>query len=170
MSSVTLAKNIVMSLLGLAYSWFFAVSLPFHIADWDSGPFPLRMGAISLIAWLSMILGGCAFIWCYCLFVLIGRGTPWPFDPPKRLVVAGPYRFMRNPMEASFLLIVLGEALLFGSLSLILYLLAGFALLHMREVHIAEPTLRRRFGLPYERYFTSVPRWILRLSPYVEQE
>ena len=170
MSAVLMVKNTVLSLLAIAYSWFFAVSLPFHIVDWDSGPFPLRMDAISVIAWLSMILGGCVFIWCYCLFVFVGRGTPWPFDPPKRLVVAGPYRFVRNPMGASFLLIVLGEALLFGSISLTLYWLASFALLHTREVLIGEPALRKRFGLSYERYFKSVPRWIPRLSPYVEEE
>ncbi len=170
MSTVTLAKNIALSLFGIAYSWFFTVSIPFYIADWDSGPFPPKMSAISLIAWLLMILGGCVFLWCYGLFILVGRGTPWPFDPPKRLVVAGPYRFVRNPMGASFLLIVMGEALLFGSITLMFYWLAGFAVLHIREVLFAEPALKRRFGLPYERYFKSVPRWIPQLNPYVEEK
>jgi protein-S-isoprenylcysteine O-methyltransferase Ste14 len=118
------------------------------------------------MGWIPMILGGCVFIWCYCLFIFVGQGTPWPFDPPKELVVAGPYRFVRNPMEGSFLLIVLGEALLFESISLLLYWLASFALLHMREELIEEPALRTRFGPSYERYIRSVPRWIPRLRPY----
>jgi hypothetical protein len=76
MWAVTLAKNLVLSLLGLAFIWFFAVSIPFHIADWDSALFPIGMGAIRLIGWIPIILGGCVIVWCYCLFVLIGRGTP----------------------------------------------------------------------------------------------
>ncbi len=168
MSVAALAKNLILSLLGLAFVWFFAVSLPFHIGNWDSGPFPLPMGAISLVGWVPMILGGCVLIWCYCLFVLVGKGTPWPFDPPKKLVVAGPYRFVRNPMEGSFLLVVLGEAVLFRSVVLIFYLLIGFVLLHIREVLVEEPALRRRFGQSYERYCKSVRLWIPRLIPYKE--
>jgi protein-S-isoprenylcysteine O-methyltransferase Ste14 len=130
MRAAILAKNTFLALLGLAVIWFFAVSLPFTIADWDSGSFPFPLGVVSLIAWVPMITGGCVIIWCYCLFFLVGRGTPWPFDPPEKLVLAGPYRFVRNPMEGSFFLIILGEAFLFQSVSLLLYLLVGFGLFH----------------------------------------
>jgi protein-S-isoprenylcysteine O-methyltransferase Ste14 len=128
------------------------------------------MGGISLVAWLPIILGSCVIIWCYGLFIVVGKGTPWHFDPPKKLVVAGPYRFVRNPMEASFLLILLGEVLLFRSAALVVYWLTGFAILHSRQVLHDEPVLRRRFGASYERYAGSVPRWIPRLSPYLEDE
>jgi protein-S-isoprenylcysteine O-methyltransferase Ste14 len=168
MRVVRLTKNVVLSLLGAAFVWFFAVSMPFRLADWDSGPFSIKMGAMSLLGWIPMIVGGCVFIWCYCLFVLIGQGTPWQFDPPKKLVIAGPYRFVRNPMEGSFLLIVLGEALLFASTAVLLYWLVGFALLHIRQVLIEEPALRTRFGRSYVLHCRSVPRWVPRLKPYAE--
>jgi len=167
-SAVALAKNVVLSLLGLAFIWFFAVSVPFHIAAWDSAPSPTGIGAIRLIGWIPIILGGCIIIWCYCLFVFIGKGTPWPFAPPRKLVVSGPYRFVRNPMEGSFLLIVLGEALLFGSTALILYWMVSLGLLYTRQVTIDEPTLRTRFGPSYEKYMKSVPRYIPRLTAYKE--
>lgn len=169
MSVLRLAKNVTLSLFGVAFVWFFAVSLPFHMADWDSVPFPMGSGGISLLGWIPMILGGCIILWCYGLFVVVGRGTPWPFAPPRRLIVSGPYRIVRNPMGASFLLILLGEALLFGSIALLFYWLISLALLHVREVLIEEPALRRRFGPSYEHYSNSVPRWIPRLSPYKEE-
>jgi len=164
-----LVKKVVLSSLGAAVIWLFAVSVPFHIGDWDSRPFPLPMGAASLMGWVPMILGGSILAWCYCLFLLVGKGTPWPFDPPKKLVISGPYRFVRNPMEGGFVLILLGEAVLFRSAMLILYALAGVALLHIRELLVEEPALRKRFGQPYEEYCKSVPLWIPRLRPYKEQ-
>lgn len=170
MSIAELAKNVALSLLGAVVIWFFAVSVPFHIGDCDSGPFPLPKGTISLVGWVPIVLGGCVLIWCYCLFLFVGRGTPWPCEPPKKLVVAGPYRFVRNPMEGSFLLIVLGEAVLFQSIMLVFYLLVGLGLLHIREVLFEGPALRKRFGQSYERYCRSVPLWIPRSSPYKEEE
>jgi protein-S-isoprenylcysteine O-methyltransferase Ste14 len=165
-SIAALVKNITLWLLGAAVVWFFAVSVPVHIGDWDSGPFPLPVGAISLLGWVPMILGGCTIIWCYSLFFLVGKGTPWPFDPPKRLVVSGPYRFVRNPMEGSFVVILLGEAVLFRSIMVLFYALVGLALLHAREALVEEPGLRKRFGESYEKYRNSVPLWIPRLTPY----
>jgi len=170
MSVGVVLKNTVLSLLGVAFVWFFAVSLPFHIGDWNAAPFPLPMGAVSVIAWIPMIVGACVFLWCYGLFIVIGRGTPWPFAAPRRLVMAGPYRFVRNPMEVGFFLILLGEALLFRSIALVLYWLTGLAILYVRGVLVEEPGLRSKFGATYERYRKSVPRWIPRLRPYRDDE
>ena len=117
-----------------------------------------------------MILGAVGVLWCYWLFIFIGKGTAWQFAPPRELVVAGPYRFVRNPMEDGILLIVAGKALLFESLGVILYLVSIFILLYMRQVFIEESTLRRRFGQLYEQYCKSVPRYILGLKPYTRKE
>lgn len=71
-------------------------------------------------------------------------------------------------MEGSFLLIVLGEALLFESVALIFYGMISFAVLYTRQVMIDEPALGTRFGASYERYVKSVPRYIPRLRAYKE--
>jgi protein-S-isoprenylcysteine O-methyltransferase Ste14 len=96
------------------------------------------------------------------LFVRHGDGTPAPWDPPKRLVVRGPYRHVRNPMIVGVLLILLAESLLLQS-----WLLAGwmafFFLANAAYFPFSEePALERRFGEDYRRYKANVPRWIPR--------
>lgn len=159
-------KNIVISLLGLVVVWFFAASLPIRIAISGFDPFPVELGTLRLIGWIPIVLGALAVLWCYGIFNIVGRGTPWPFDPPKKLVVAGLYRYIRNPMESGIILVLFGEALLFESSAILLYLIFGFLLLHLKQVLIEEPGLRRRFGRTYEQYCKSVPRWIPRLKAY----
>ncbi len=100
------------------------------------------------------------------LFATHGRGTPAPWDPPQRLVVAGPYRHVRNPMITAVLLVLLAEALLLRSWGVAAWLLF-FATANMAYFPvIEEPGLRQRFGKAYEDYSTNVPRWIPRLRPW----
>ena len=70
-------------------------------------------GCVLVVAGVALYLM-CAF-WG---FALRGKGTPAPIDPPKRLVVEGPYRIVRNPMYWSVLFVMLGEALVFRSVAL----------------------------------------------------
>jgi protein-S-isoprenylcysteine O-methyltransferase Ste14 len=159
-------KNIFISLLGLVVIWFFAASLPIRIAISGFDPFPVEIGSLRLIGWIPMILGALAILWCYGTFIFIGKGTPWPFAPPKKLVVEGLYRYVRNPMESGFILVLFGEALVFESSAIVLYLIFCLFWLHLKQVLIEEPGLRRRFGKTYEQYCNSVPRWIPRLKAY----
>jgi protein-S-isoprenylcysteine O-methyltransferase Ste14 len=159
-------KNVLLSLVGLMVICFFAVTMPLVIVGSDFEPFPFALGVLRFVGWVPVVVGALAILWCYGAFLVIGRGTPWPFDPPRELVVTGLYGFVRNPMEAGFVLILFGEALLFESSALVLYMVAGFIWLWVRQVVIEEPRLRRRFGERYEAYRRSVPRWIPRLTPY----
>jgi protein-S-isoprenylcysteine O-methyltransferase Ste14 len=118
----------------------------------------------------GLLLFGAGFalmIWCWYEFVTRGRGTPAPIDPPRRLVVAGPYRYVRNPMYVAALLILVGQAVLFESVSLLWYA-AGFGLIaHAFVVGYEERTLARRFGTDYAAYRAAVGRWLpRRLRPY----
>lgn len=64
------------------------------------GPAPQSAGSLSLPQVARVVLGiaGAALtLWCVVVFAWLGKGTPLPFDP-RRLVVRGPYRAMRNPM------------------------------------------------------------------------
>jgi protein-S-isoprenylcysteine O-methyltransferase Ste14 len=108
----------------------------------------------------AALLGAC--VW---QFAHSGRGTLSPLDPPTRLVVQGIYRHVRNPMYLGVTAILLGEALLIRSLSLVLYWVVWFGAANV-FVHVhEEPTLRRQFGAAYEEYSRVVPRWIPRLRP-----
>lgn len=97
-------------------------------------------------------------LWCVLSFALLGKGTPAPFDPPRRLVTRGPYKFVRNPMYLGAAAALSGAALFYGSLAL-----AGFAAAFLLMAHAfvsyEEPTLRATFGAEYDAYCKGVRRW-----------
>ncbi len=95
-------------------------------------------------------------------FALRGKGTPAPIDPPKTLVVEGPYRVVRNPMYWAVACVMMGEALAFRSLALAELAIAFFAGTILFVLLYEEPTLRRKFGAEYEAYCRRVPRWLPR--------
>jgi protein-S-isoprenylcysteine O-methyltransferase Ste14 len=121
---------------------------------------PQHILGICSIGFEIVILGTC--IW---EFARIGRGTLAPVDPPRRLVVRGLYRYVRNPMYLSVTTILLGEALLAGSRALLLYWVVWFAAANLFVIGYEEPALRRRFGRSYELYTQQVGRWLPRLKP-----
>ena len=120
----------------------------------------------SLWQWLGawLILNGIGLAgWCVNLFNVEGRGTPVPFDPPTRFVISGPYRFVRNPMAIGLWLVLAGEAILYQSRAVAIYLLIVVALVASFVRFIKEPNLARRFGTAYSSYKQQVPRWVPRL-------
>jgi len=110
-------------------------------------------------------VGTLIFFWSVWDFVRRGRGTPAPYDPPKVVVTVGPYRWVRNPMYFGSLLVLTGEALLLQSEVVLAYAAALGLVMHAFVVLYEEPTLRRKFGPPYETYCAAVPRWIPRRPP-----
>jgi protein-S-isoprenylcysteine O-methyltransferase Ste14 len=127
----------------------------------------------SVAAWAARAVGialGLAgfalFARCVALFARVGRGTLAPWDPTRRLVVVGPYRFVRNPMISGVLAMLLAESLVLGSARLLAWA-AGFWLLNHVYFQLSEePGLRRRFGDDYARYCAAVPRWIPRRTAW----
>jgi len=99
-------------------------------------------------------------------FALRGKGTPLPLDPPKKLVVEGPYGVVRNPMYWSVASVMLGEAAVFHSLALAELAAAFFAGVNVFVLLYEEPVLRRKFGAEYEEYCRRVPRWLPRLKAH----
>ena len=88
-----------------------------------------------------------------------GDGTPLPCDPPKRMVVAGPYAHIQHPMLLGFLCMTLGEACWFHSLSLGLYGGVLGVSAHLFVIFGEESRLIERFGEDYEAYQAVTPRW-----------
>jgi protein-S-isoprenylcysteine O-methyltransferase Ste14 len=129
-----------------------------------------RWGDASLWAWLPRSAGALLFVaglalfgWCVSLFARVGRGTLAPWDPAHHLVAVGPYRHVRNPMIGGVALMLLAQALLWGSAALAIWA-GGFVLInHVYFVLWEEPGLERRFGENYRVYKANVPRWIPRL-------
>lgn len=99
-------------------------------------------------------------------FAQQGRGTLAPWDPPRRLVVSGIYRYVRNPMITGVLLVLAGESLFFASRAVAMWVAEFWVINAIYIPLLEEPMLARRFGADYELYRRNVPRWIPRLSPW----
>jgi protein-S-isoprenylcysteine O-methyltransferase Ste14 len=115
---------------------------------------------------IVVALGFALFAWCVSLFARVGQGTLAPWDPTRRLVAAGPYRHVRNPMISSVLTMLSGEAMLFRSWPLVAWAAFFFLLNHAYFMLSEEPGLEARLGEPYRTYKANVPRWLPRRTPW----
>lgn len=126
---------------------------------------PWRKG-IFLPGAALLFLGMVLLFWCIRDFSVSGKGTLAPWDPPKKLVVVGLYRHVRNPMYGGVLTLVAGWSLLLTSPVLAFYLLALAAGFHIRVLKYEEPWLSEQFGTGYQNYRSHVRRWLPRLAPW----
>ena len=137
------------------------VLIPLVVVYFGLGP-RLELGPARYSGVVPLLVGLAMILRCFADFVHCGRGTPAIYDPPRELVVAGLYRYVRNPQYVGVVLVVVGEALLTG-----MVVLFGYAALvalgyHLFVRYYEEPTLGRLFGEPYARYRAAVPRWLPR--------
>lgn len=134
--------------------------IAFRLGD-DPAEWLLQLAGLVVLG-----LGLMFFVASLRRFVVDGKGTLAPWDPPPRLVVRGPYRYVRNPMISGVLLVLCGEALVLLSLRhagwAAIFLAANLVWIPLFE----EPQLAGRFGEPYRDYCRHVPRVIPRLTPW----
>ena len=142
---------------------FLLVFLPARVLSWSGIVGPVSIGAAQVAGVIVAASGTVLALWCVGTFIVIGRGTPAPFDPPQKLVVAGPYRMVRNPMYIGAGLALIGAALFYESAALFAYAVAFTFITHLLVMMYEEPTLRATFGAAYERYCQQVRRWWPRL-------
>jgi protein-S-isoprenylcysteine O-methyltransferase Ste14 len=131
-----------------------------HRVRWHPSAAALLAGV--LLAGVGLVFVGKTIRW----FASLGRGTLAPWDPPRRLVVTGLYRHVRNPMITGVVLILLGEAAAVRSWDLLGWAAVFFALNMIHIPLVEERSLKRRFGDDYDEYRRHVPRWIPRFSPW----
>jgi protein-S-isoprenylcysteine O-methyltransferase Ste14 len=122
--------------------------------------------------WLAAfpsVLGFAVALRCIWDFGRTGRGTPAPMVPPRRLVVAGFYRYVRNPMYLGFAAGWIGLWIIFAHANwAAIAAVAGVALgVHLFVVFYEEPTLRGKFGEDYLEYCRHVRRWWPLLCPWM---
>jgi protein-S-isoprenylcysteine O-methyltransferase Ste14 len=127
-----------------------------------SGAFvrPAAMGPWQAAGILMGIIGAALAFACIGTLVFVGKGTPAPFDPPRRLVIRGPYRLLRNPMYLGATMALAGAALFYRSLGLLAYAAAFVVVSHLFVVFYEEPTLRQSFGEDYASYCRRTSRWM----------
>jgi protein-S-isoprenylcysteine O-methyltransferase Ste14 len=157
------------ALPAIAKTLIFTVFVPGTVAGYV--PWRLRQGltapATGAEQWaaIAVIAIGIA-IYLYTAFwsfARMGGGTPAPIAPTKTLVVQGLHRFVRNPMYLGVALVIGGQAWLFHSWHIAIYMVFMLLTAHLFVISYEEPTLHKRFGEEYDRYRASVPRWIPKL-------
>ncbi len=138
---------------------FVLIYAPGRVLSWSGIARPATMGAPQVVGMLVGTAGAVVALWCIAVFASIGRGTPMPLDPPRRLVIKGPYCYVRNPMYIGAALALAGGALVYESLPLLGYAGGFLIAMHLFVVWHEEPALRRTFGPDYEAYCGRVRRW-----------
>jgi len=140
----------------IARNWHVVPGWPHSFPGWTAllaGAFTLGIGLVLFAASLLH-------------FAREGRGTLAPWDPPRHLVVRGPYRFVRNPMISGVLILLAGIALCLRSLPHAIWA-ATFVTVNLIVIPLVEePDLEQRFGDEYRTYARAVPRFIPRVSPW----
>jgi protein-S-isoprenylcysteine O-methyltransferase Ste14 len=125
------------------------------------------ISGVILAVGIFLILLGLGFvIYTNKSFLMVGKGTLAPWDPPKKLVVVDLYRYVRNPMISGLSMIILGESMIFYSIELFGFFVFVVIFNHIYFVYSEEPGLIKRFGNEYIEYKKNVPRWIPRLTPW----
>ncbi len=154
-----LIRSLVYASLFMA---FILVFLPLRLLEFSGVQSPTAIGITQFIGGGITITGGALAVWCVLTFALAGRGTPAPFDPPRRLVVAGPYRWVRNPMYIGAGISLLGAGIFYGSVVIFSYAAFLYIISHLFIVMYEEPTLESMFGEEYRSYRRHVSRWLPR--------
>ncbi len=121
----------------------------------------LLPGVPGMAVGLPLVAAGVA-LWGSCIALFwSARGTPVPFNPPRELVVTGPYALMRNPMLAGVFACLFGLGFLLHSLSMVFLWTPIFVALNAVELKLVEePELERRFGESFKEYRRRVPMFI----------
>lgn len=120
-------------------------------------PFAATAGATLLV--LASVLGVASAV----TMASRGSGTPLPSAMPNRLVVAGPYRWVRNPMAVAGITQGVGVGLILGSWLVVAYAMIGSLLWNYAVRPLEEADLEKRFGTEFQQYRDTVRCWIPRV-------
>ncbi len=146
-------------IVGLSYVMLavFCVVAPLAVDRWlNFGP-PLPFPFDRIIGLPLMVAGAWMILWSQLHFFK-AKGTPVPINPPPRLVVSGPYVYVRNPMLGGIFVLLAGIGLVFGSTALLLIFTPLFVAVNVMELKvIEEPELERRLGRDSVAYKRRTP-------------
>lgn len=133
--------------------------LPWKLRHFEAAA-TLPFSVLFFLLGLLLSLGGGALIFSAAYYLVRrGIGTPFPLDPPQRMVVAGPYAHIQHPMLGGLFAILCGQIVLFPSVHVLLYTLLLLLVSRAFVLHSEEPDLRKRFGEDYAAYQAATPRW-----------
>jgi len=153
-----LLKNLLFTILvpGFVIGW-----APLHWFE-RYPRWPDRFGWSQWVAVVVFAAGAATYLHCQAMFIVRGQGTPAPFDPPRKFVRRGLYKWVRNPMYLAVLAMVGAEGLFLRSGHIAVYFICLACITHLMVVLYEENALRFKFGAVYEDYRRDVWRWLPR--------
>ena len=161
------AANVASTLVQIVVFWgFFLAVVPLAVRFLER-----RWGLDVTLPWiwplglLLLVLASALGLWSGFTMSVVGKGTPLPAAMPNRLVVAGPYRFIRNPMAVAGFMQGAAVGLLLSSWIVVAYGVAGAVLWNYAIRPHEEADLESRFGDEYRRYRDAVRCWVPRPQP-----
>ena len=140
------------------------VGIPFLILQASGHDLAVSGSPITWIGGALFLLGSVLNLISAFYLVSRGEGTPLPLDQTNRLVIAGPYRYLRNPMAVAGVTQGLAIGIFFGSLPVIAYALLGAILWQVTVRPVEEADMGERFGHEYKEYAREVPCWFPHLG------
>lgn len=165
----SVSRNLLKTLgqtLGMWFVFFLVAPASIYAIEAVIGIAPYRWAGQWVLGAVTFGSGGALALWSGWTLATLGEGTPWPLDSPRVLVIAGPYRYVRNPMAAGSLTQGAGVAFALGSPLVLLYVFAGVIVWQCFARPWEERHLMEQFGEPYIRYREGVRCWFPRLTPY----
>ena len=159
LTAIIILPGTVLILVPLVLLW---LSSGRHWLDSLANPSTLEFW----VAIVSGLLGLFLSLWTMTLFFRFGEGTAAPWAPPQRLVIKGPYRYVRNPMMIGVFMMLFAESLLLQSRQILIWLAISVAANLVYIPIFEEKGLKQRFGRDYLVYKRHVPRWIPRLTAW----
>lgn len=149
-SIMILPFNVVITVPIVLLSFFNLSRVSYKFLSWTF----ILIGVVLAILGITLIAS------TITLFSQKGKGTLAPWNPTQKLVVVGPYQYVRNPMISGVIFVLLSEALIFHSISILIWATVFFVVNHIYFILSEEPKLERKFGTEYTEYKQNVPRWI----------
>jgi protein-S-isoprenylcysteine O-methyltransferase Ste14 len=159
---MTVLKNIL--------SFILPITVLIIVPLWIENDWAIHFDLSLICGLLLIVLGLVVMVLTISSFIRIGRGTLAPWNPTKKLVIRGLYRYVRNPMILGVLTVLLGEALAVKSENILIWAAAFFIINTIYFVIYEEPNLEHRFGKEYREYKKQVARWWPRLTAYEQNE
>ena len=113
----------------------------------------------TLLGLLIILIGTILNIWAWSLFIK-DKTTQNPYKTPNKFVVRGIYKLSRNSMYLGMLTILIGIAILMGSLITLIFPIIFFVIIHWFFIPVEEKNMEIKFGKKYLEYKNKVRRWI----------
>ena len=155
----TVIKNLISFILPITV----LIIVPF----WIEKNIGLKFILTTVIGFIIIISGLFLMFRTISTFIKIGKGTLAPWSPTRKLVVAGMYKYVRNPMIIGVLTVLIGESIIILSLNIFIWAVIFFIINNIFFLLYEEPDLVKKFGDEYQEYKKNVPRRIPRWTPFM---